>query len=77
MAAIAETNCAWGHYAAAMADVSKDKTKAKTEGLPAREALIANASTMILQLQQTLTNVGGESSLSAVRYVFVTCTSRR
>lgn len=58
MKAISDTNCAWADYNAAMDLVKKDKSRAKTVGLAARHALVANATTMITHLQQTLTNVG-------------------
>ena len=58
MKAISDTNCAWANYNAAMALVKKDKSRAKTDGLAARQALVANATVMITHLQQTLTNVG-------------------
>ena len=54
MLAVSDTNCAWAEFEAAM----KDKTAAKSKGLPARIALVKNATAMISQLQQTLTNVG-------------------
>ena len=58
MRAIADTECAMADYNTAMAAVKKDKSKAKTLGLPARIALVKNATIMITQLQQTITNVG-------------------
>lgn len=58
MKAISDTNCAWAGYNTAMALVKNDTSRARTDGLAARHALVANATTMITHLQQTLTNVG-------------------
>jgi hypothetical protein len=55
--AISETSCAWAGYETAMKSVTTPAT-AKSVGIPARSALIANMTEMIWQLQQTLTNVG-------------------
>ena len=58
MRAIADTSCAAANFATAMKAVGHDKLKASSIGLPARKALIANATEMVTYLQQTLTNVG-------------------